>query len=329
MRSRFFSVSPMYLRHRRREVDAEDLQAEPGREHLRGHRLAGAGLAREQDLQALRARDRLLVAPVRQHAVAVAQVGGDRLQQLALALGDDEVLPAVAGREPGGELAEPRGGGLARAEVDVGRRRRRLAARGRGQPRDLGGLDDLRHREPELRGHVAGLGRAGEVGPGLAALGEARRGGLDEQHRALAERERGGARRRRDHGPLGALLDRAQQPRAIAGLDVLEPFEDHRPVLERARSAPPRPSRSRSPRSRTWTATSGRPSAIASSESASGPASTTGRWLGRASSAVTSRHRLARGPGRARAARPAAAASAARTRPCARRAAPRPAGRRP
>ena len=46
---------------------------------------------------------------------------------------------------------------------------------------------------------------------------------------------------------------------------------------------------SRSSRSRTCTATSGRPNAVESSESASGPASTIGRWLGRASSA---RHRL-------------------------------------
>ena len=44
---------------------------------------------------------------------------------------------------------------------------------------------------------------------------------------------------------------------------------------------------SRVSRSRTWTATSGRPNAVASSESASGPASTIGRWLSRLSSAVT------------------------------------------
>ena len=62
-----------------------------------------------------------------------------------------------------------------------------------------------------------------------AKLGE---DGLHQQHRALAQRERRRARRRRDHGPLRALLDRAQQPPALSRLDVLQAFDDHRPLLE-------------------------------------------------------------------------------------------------
>ena len=223
MRSRFFSVSPMYLRHDRREVDAEELEPELGGEHLRRHRLAGAGLAGEQHLQALRAGDRPLVAPVGQHAVAVAQVGRDRLQQLALALRHHEVVPAVAGRDSRGQLAQARRGRLAGAEVELVGRRCLAPVRGRRQPGHLGGLDDLADREPELGGHVAGLRRGGEVGPRLAALGERRRRRLDQQDCPVAERERGGAvgrgddrrARRAARAPAArARARRARDPRA-------------------------------------------------------------------------------------------------------------------
>ena len=121
---------PDVLRDDRGEVDAEELEPELGAEHLGGHRLAGARLAREQHLEPLGARDGALVAPLREHAVAVAEVGGDRAEHLALAVGQDEVRPAVARGQLRGELAEQRGGGVAGAAVEVGgaRARRRCAS---------------------------------------------------------------------------------------------------------------------------------------------------------------------------------------------------------
>ena len=74
---------------------------------------------------------------------------------------------------------------------------------------------------------------AREVGPGLLALGVGGRRRLHEQHRALAEGERGAARRGGDHRALAALVERAQQPRALARVELLEPLEDDRPALER------------------------------------------------------------------------------------------------
>ena len=298
--------------------------------HLGGHRLAGAGLAREQDLQALGARDGLLVAPVGEHAVAVAQVGADRLQQLALALGDDEVLPLVAGREPGGELAEAERGGLARAGVEVDGARARSAPRAVADRRATSAASTIWVIESRNFAATSPVSvepvRSAHAWRRSAKDGER---GLDQQHGALAERERGGAGRRGQDRALGAGLDRAQQPPAFAGLDVLEPFEDDRPVLERGdQRGLGHHARGRRCRL-TWTATSGGRSASASSVSASGPASTTGRWLGRASSAAivsTASSRPGSCDGRVD---HAAAASAGRTRPCARRAAPRRAGRRP
>ena len=107
-------------------------------DHLRRHRLAGARLAREQDLEPLGPRHGDLVAPLRQHLVAVAQVGRDRAQQVELALGEDEVVPAVGGIQMRGQLAQPRGRGVARAEIQIGGARHvvpRERARRSGSPR--------------------------------------------------------------------------------------------------------------------------------------------------------------------------------------------------
>ena len=120
------------------------------------HRLPRAGLAGEQHLQPLRARHRPLVAPLGEHEVAVAQVGRDGGEHLALALrqrrGRPSRRPARAARRarPGRVLdacLAPRsrsvGDGVA------------LAPRSGREARDLGRLDDLPDREAELRRHVA------------------------------------------------------------------------------------------------------------------------------------------------------------------------------
>ena len=215
MRSRFFSVSPMYLdtivARSTRKISSPSSAASTCAAIVLPVPDSPANSTFRPCVRATA----LLVAPVRQHAVAVAQVRRDRLQQLALALGHHEVVPAEAGREPRRELAEPRRGRLAGTEVELFRRRCRAPVGGGGEPRHLGGLDDLADREPELRGHVAGLRRAGEVRPRLAALGERRRRRVDEQHRPVAERERGGAVRRGEHRALGCAA-RAPASRARA-----------------------------------------------------------------------------------------------------------------
>ena len=126
-----------------------------------------------------------------------------------------------------------------------------------------------------------------EVGPGLLALGEGR--GWRPRPAAPSARParapRCGWARRGSCAP--ALLDGAQQPAALGRLDVLEPSKisgRSSSALISAASA----ITSRSPMSRTCSATSGRLSAVAISVSASGPASTIGSRGGRARSALIS-----------------------------------------
>ena len=88
LRSRFFSVSPMYLRHHRREVDART---------ARGPSSAASTLAAivlpvplspaNSTPRPWRPAIRPLVAPVAEHEVTVAQIRGDRPQHRELTLG--------------------------------------------------------------------------------------------------------------------------------------------------------------------------------------------------------------------------------------------------
>ena len=104
-------------------------------EHLRGHRLAGAGLAGEQHLQALGAGDRPLVAPV---ARARGRGGAGRRRSTAAARAGAR---ASRGR-PSGSRASSRAasspsrerGRLARAEVEVARRWATSRAARRSRP---------------------------------------------------------------------------------------------------------------------------------------------------------------------------------------------------
>ena len=254
IRPRFFSVSPTYLRHDRRQVDLEDVQAEVVGQHLGGHRLAGPGLAREQDLQALGLRDAALVGPVGQHLVAVAQVGGDRQQRVALAAGDDEVVPRVGRLQAPGERAQARGGRLARARVEV------LPA----HQRDPRRLLDLADREPELRADVGHVVDAGERPPRGGALAERRRADRVAQDGAV----------RRDVGP------REHQRAVRQGVEVRgRVVDDDAPLERRGQVGVRRTARRRG--------SAPGPSARASSAGASGPRTTSGSRPRRAASSAS------------------------------------------
>ena len=276
------------------EVDAEELEPELGAEHLGGHRLAGARLAREQHLEPLGARDGALVAPLGEHAVAVAQVGRDRAEHLALAVGQHEVRPAVARGQLGGELAEQRGGGVAGAAVEVGGLGRVAVARARGdawRPRRPAAIWVSESRNFALTSRVSR--GAGQLGPRGLALGEVRHRHLDQQHGAVAERERAGSAWAR----AGRAAPDARRARAAA------------PCARRARGARARRRTAAGPRARSTARR--RPSPRA--------------WRGRArrSAAAAGRRRAPRAPRRRARRRRAGAASgrrgSRRSRPSTRR----------
>ena len=167
-------------------------------------------------------RDRALVAPVRQHPVAVAQVGGDRAQQLELALGQHEVVPAEAGRSrvassPSREddawrAPQSRSAGSGSARRALGRRSRRPRPR-----------RDLLDREPELRRDVAHVVAAPrERAQAASRSGKRRHRDLDERApvrspSASASRARAG----QQHGRARGRSSSARSSRcALGGLEA-------------------------------------------------------------------------------------------------------------
>ena len=225
---------PDVLRDDGGQVNAEELEPELARQHLGGHRLARAGLAREEHLQALRAGDGPLVAPFGEHEVAVAEVSGDRAEHFALALRQDEIVPGERRIEARRELAEPRARGLAGAQVEVGGRRASVAPRRRGEARNLGRLGDLAHRQPELGRDVGDVLRVGERRPRRFPLCETRQRRLDDEHRLVAERHRGVARGRAEERALVECGERPQHAAAVARLQLADPVEREPSTLERA-----------------------------------------------------------------------------------------------
>ncbi len=93
---------------------------------------------------------------------------------------------------------------------------------------------DLPDREAELRRDVLHVVGAADLRPRPDALLQARHRRLEHDRRAVAERERRGARGRDHHDAAGPLLQRAQQPRAVGGLDQLQAVEAQAQALERA-----------------------------------------------------------------------------------------------
>ena len=138
------------------------------------------------------------------------------------------------GRDPRGELAEPRGGRLARAEVELGGlgdAARRAAAAASRATSAASRIWPIESRNFAATSRVSSVPDA--CAHAVARSAKLGGGGLDEQERAVAERERGVAVRRADDDALAAALDRAQHPRAVGRLEVLHPLEDDRALLQR------------------------------------------------------------------------------------------------
>ena len=228
IRPRFFSVSPTYLDTIVARSTWKMSSPRSAGEHLRGHRLAGPGLAREQDLQALGLRDAALVAPVGQHLVAMAQVGGDRVQRVELAIRDDEVVPRVGRLEPLGERA--------RRDEDASR-----APASRSRPctsATRAASSICADREPELRAHVGDVVDTGQLAPGRGALAERGRADGVAQDGAIGGDVVLGQHQR-------ALGQRVEVARAV--VDDRAPLERRRQLGVRARLVPPGSARGRAP----------------------------------------------------------------------------------
>ena len=150
----------------------------------------------------------------------MAQVRRDRSQQIELALGKHEILPGIRRIEMGRELAQARRRRVPGAQVQIGGQRRRVAPRPGGEQADLGGGADLLDREPELGRHLFGVAHAGEAAPRPSALGERGVGHLHDERRAVRQGRRLSARAADEHEPFRAVVDGAQQGRALDGRQV-------------------------------------------------------------------------------------------------------------
>ena len=188
------------------EVDDVQLQVEVVRDHLGGHRLAGARVAGEQGGDPDAATAAGPHPPVSEHLLPVPGPQRDLLQGGEDGGRQHQVGPADARLDPAGEPLQ-RGPVLrARAEAEVPGADPVVRLEHRLHPCGLRGARDLLRPEPELRGRLerVGLGdgpREREPPDRLALLGGARR--------HLHEERRGGRPQRvpRD------LADEQQRPR--------------------------------------------------------------------------------------------------------------------
>ena len=154
MRSRFFSVSPIYLLTTAGELDLVEIEAELACDHARGHGLAGARRSGEQHLQAGADGDPAREPPLLVDDVPVADGGGEPLDAGACRRRQDEIVPVVLRNDFQRELADPvigllPGGRDHRVGIDpwhVGKRRQ--IARGRNRVLDLSGREQQPVGEP-------------------------------------------------------------------------------------------------------------------------------------------------------------------------------------
>ena len=180
---------PDVLRHDGGQVDAKQLEAKVVGQYLRRHRLAGAGLPGEQDLEPLAAADRVTVTPFGEYQVAVSEIRGYRTEQLELARRQYQVAPVKARRHVARQLAQASGRCRPRAGVEVGFGDPRIAPSRGGELRDPGGVLNLADRQPELGGHVTDVRRARVLLPGRDTLPQVRERNLDEHCREIVQRE--------------------------------------------------------------------------------------------------------------------------------------------
>ena len=97
MRSRFFSVSPMYLLTTPDKSILNRSQSERTRHYLRGHRLAGSRGAGEQDAEACAATEFAPEPPGFVHQVVMAHLAANLLQLLDFRRWQHEIGPADTG----------------------------------------------------------------------------------------------------------------------------------------------------------------------------------------------------------------------------------------
>ena len=217
---------------------------------------------------------------------------------------------------------------LARAQVEVARRRGRLALDRGGVARHLGGVGDLAHRQAELRGDVVHVVRrrraAAQAARRSANVGS---GDLDDDRGPVAERDRRVVAERRRRAPARPSPPARAGPRRAPGSSASSPSKQRR-----------RPSRAATRRAlahQPGVAGVGRvhqqergAEGGGQQAGASGPTTSSGRWVSQARSA---RRPRSRGAARARWRAPARGAGARRgaSRPGRRPAAAPPPGRRP
>ena len=298
MRSRFFSVSPMYLETTVARSMRKSSRPSSRGEHLRRpsscrcptrRRTAPSGpaCARPSARSPTRtARGRGGAGrPRSSRAVSRWRSGSTRSSQRKRGVSRDASSPS---RDEDA---------LARAEVEVAparRPRRRAARRGdaaRPRPPRRSGVSESRN----FAATSSVVGEPVSAAHGLARSASVRHRRLDEQHRAVAEASTAPRAWRASRTMRsGRVVDGAQQLRVrSAGSSRRGPSKHEQPALERAARARRRPSRRRLSSSRT-SHEQQRLRRRAASERVGVGAGDHERqlWLGAASSARTLRHRL-------------------------------------
>ena len=234
IRSRFFSVSPMYFDTDAGQVDAEHLETQLGAEHLRGHRLARPRLSGEQHLQPLGAGDASPHSPIRR---ARDRGGGGRRR-------------STAGRRAGGRAARGRSiHSPARVAWPVRRPRAddaclapmsRSGPAGAGSPRDRAAIT-LTSPAAWICSieslNLAATSRASSapvrLAPRAMALGEARERDLDDEGGAIAHGHGIPPRCGEQHDPVRAFVDRAEQAPPLGHREVFQAVDAEHATFER------------------------------------------------------------------------------------------------
>ena len=309
IRSRFFSVSPMYFettvaRSTRNRSSPRSRRRAPARPSSSRFRTRPANSTLSPWV---RATGRL-VAPLGQHPVAVAQVRRDRAQHLELALGEHQVVPAVT---PGRAATRARRGASSRHAVRRGRDRPPAApARRASAPRSGSTSAAARICSTESRNFAAtSPGSPTPVSPPTRRGARRSSGAGRRRRRAVRSLSASASRlgRRSAPGPLAAARRSRASSRAALGRRQVARARRSRAARPRARAASAasrervRVARARARRA----ARRGPPAAAATIAAASGPQTTSGSLV----SAASSERDLARPPRR----RPGPAPSA-RTR---------------
>ncbi len=106
MRSRFFSVSPMYLLTTVAQVDLVEVEAELAGDDLGGHRLAGARATGEQRAHALAEGEHPLEAPLAEHLPALRDAIADVTELFECIGREDQVVPLIRRPHLAGERRE-------------------------------------------------------------------------------------------------------------------------------------------------------------------------------------------------------------------------------